>query len=86
VIHAERRARVFPVDVDLAVLQRRAHRRASHPRLAVRREALGLQQRNGHRRHDLLLGERLAADDDRLCSGAAAAQDCQREAAQQPAH
>jgi hypothetical protein len=59
-------AGVLPVDVDLAVLERAAHGRAAHARLAVGREALRLQERDGHRRHDLLLGERLAADHDGL--------------------
>ena len=36
------------------------------PGALVDREALGLEQLRGHLRHDLLLGEVLAADDDRL--------------------
>ena len=65
-------AGVFPIDIDLAVLEGRANGRTAHAGLAVGRETFCLEQCDGHRRHDLLLGEGLATHDNclRRCTAA----------------
>src|SRR5207248_760864 len=62
----QRRAGIFPIDVDLAGLLRLAQRRRAKADALVDAHALGLEIERRYLGHDLLLGEVLTAHHDRL--------------------